>query len=94
MPDENFRRDGNDVYTTATIDFKDAILGTKIDVKTLSKTVKLTVPPGTQPGTKMRLKGQGLAVGGRQGDQYVEIEVTIPTHISDRQRKLLEEWEE
>ncbi|MBD3332107.1 DnaJ domain-containing protein [candidate division GN15 bacterium] len=94
MPDQNFRRDGNDVYTTATIDFKEAILGTKIDVKTLAKTVKLTVPPGTQPGTKMRLKGQGLAVGGRQGDQYVEIEVTIPTHISDRQRKMLEEWEE
>jgi DnaJ-class molecular chaperone len=94
MPDQNFRREGNDVFTTAEIDFKDAILGTKIDVKTLTKTVKLTVPPGTQPGTKMRLKGQGLAVGGRQGDQYVEIKVTIPTHISDRQRKTLEEWEE
>lgn len=94
MPDQNFERKGNDVYTTATISFKDAILGAKVNVKTLTKSVTLSVPAGTQPGAKMRLKGQGLAVGGKQGDLFVEIKVEIPKDISDKQRKLLEEWSE
>ena len=92
MTDQNFERKGNDIHTTATISFKEAILGTKADVKTLTSTVKLTVPPGTQPGTKMRLKGQGLAVADNPGDLYVEIKVSIPTSLTDEQRKLLEGW--
>ncbi len=73
--------------------FKDAILGTKVEVKTLTKTVSLNLKPGTQPGTLMRLKGQGLAVGNKTGDCYVRIEVAIPTTMTENQRKLLEEWE-
>jgi DnaJ-class molecular chaperone len=93
MPDQNFERKGNDIYTSATISFIEAMKGTKAEVKTLTKTIKLTVPPGTQPGTRMRLKGQGLAVGGKQGDLYVEIKVTIPKHLTEKQQKLLDEWE-
>ena len=93
MPDQNFRREGNDIHTTVEVSFKDAILGVKKNVKTLSQTVAVNIPPGTQPGAKLRLKGAGLAVGGDAGDMYVEIKVTIPTEISDKQRKLLEEWE-
>jgi len=55
--------------------------------------VSLTIPPGTQPGTKMRLKGMGLAVGKSTGDQYVEIKVTIPTTLTENQKRLLDEWE-
>ena len=93
MPDQNFERKGNDVFTTVKISFVDAIRGTKTEVKTLTKTIALTVPPGTQPGTKMRLKGQGLAVGGKQGDLFVTIDVEIPKNLTDKQRKLLEDWE-
>lgn len=93
MADKQFERKGNDIFTHTTISFKDAILGCKVNVKTLTKTISLKVPPGTQPGTKMRLKGQGLSVSGVQGDQYVEIRVSIPTTLTDKQRKLLEEWE-
>jgi len=93
MADKQFERKGNDIFTHSTISFKDAILGCKVNVKTLTKTISLKVPPGTQPGTKMRLKGQGLSVSGVQGDQYVEIRVSIPTTLTDKQRKLLEEWE-
>jgi molecular chaperone DnaJ len=92
MPDQQFERKGNDIYTSATISFKDAILGCKAQVKTLTKTIALTVPPGTQPGTKLRLKGQGLAVGESQGDLYVEIKVEIPKTLTEKQRKMLEEW--
>jgi len=92
MPDQQFERKGNDVYTSTTISFKDAILGTKANVKTLTKTVSLNIPAGTQPGSKLRLKGQGLAVGDSAGDLYVTINVSIPTNITDKQKHLLEEW--
>lgn len=94
MPDQTFRREGNDVFTTLEISFKEAALGCKKNVKTLTKTIALTIPPGTQPGTKMRLKGQGLAVGDQQGDQYVEVKVRVPGKLTDAQKKMLEEWEE
>ncbi len=94
MEDQNFERKGNDIYTSVTIPFKDAILGTKAEVKTLSKTIKMNIPAGTQPGTKLRLKGLGLSVGDQQGDQYVEVKVSIPKpeELSEKQRKMLEEW--
>lgn len=92
MPDQNFARKGNDVYTSVTIPFTDAILGTKVNVKTLNKTVALTVPPGTQPGTVLRLKGQGLSLGNSQGDLFVEIKVEIPKLLTPEQKKFLEKW--
>ncbi|MDH3891496.1 MAG: J domain-containing protein [candidate division Zixibacteria bacterium] len=93
MPDKDFERKGNDVYTKVKVSFKDAILGTTVGVKTLTKRVSLTLRPGTQPGTLMRLKGLGLAVGNKTGDCYVRIDVEIPETITDEQRKVLEEWE-
>jgi len=93
MPDQTFERKGNDVYTTVTVSFREAILGGKVNVKTLTRTIALTIPAGTQPGTKMRLRGMGLTVGDVQGDQYVTINVEIPTTITDKQRELLEKWE-
>ncbi len=92
MPDRDFERKGNDIYSSTTISFKDAILGTKIDVRTLSKTVTLSVPAGTQPGTKLRLKEMGLDVGGKTGDHYVTINVTIPKSLTDEQREALERF--
>ncbi|MBU0985166.1 MAG: DnaJ domain-containing protein [candidate division Zixibacteria bacterium] len=93
MPDQNFERKGNDIYSSVNISFVDAIKGCKTNVKTLTRTLALSVPAGTQPGTVMRLKGQGLAVGGKTGDQYVTINVTIPKTLTEKQRKLLDEWE-
>jgi len=93
MPDQNFERKGNDVYTRVKVSFKEAILGAKVQVKTLTKTVSLTLKPGTQPGTLMRLKGQGLAVGGKTGDCFVRIEVELPTTLTEKQRKMLQEWD-
>lgn len=89
MPDQKFERKGNDIYSKVEITFKDAILGTKATIDTLTKKIKLTIPAGTQPGTVMRLKGQGFA----GGDQYVEIKVTIPTDLTDKQREIIEGWE-
>ena len=94
MPHQEFERKGNDIFSTVEISFIEAIRGCKKEVKTLAKTVSLNIPPGTQPGAQLRLKGMGLAVSGGQGDQYVDIKVTIPTTLTDKQRQLLEEWGE
>lgn len=93
MPDQQFTRKGNDIYSSVEISFIEAINGCKKNVSTLTKTVSLTIPPGTQPGTLLRLKGQGLSVNGVQGDQYVEVKVSIPKNLTEKQRKMLEEWE-
>lgn len=94
MPDQYFKREGNDIHTTVDVSFIEAIKGCKREVRTLARTVSLTIPPGTQPGTKLRLKGMGLEVGGQTGDQYVEVKVTLPTTLTDKQKRLIEEWEE
>jgi DnaJ-class molecular chaperone len=93
MTDSQFSRQGNDIYTSVEIPFTEAILGCKKSVKTLARTVSLTIPPGTQPGALLRLKGQGLAVGGVQGDLYVEVKVTLPKRLTENQRKVIEDWE-
>jgi molecular chaperone DnaJ len=93
MPDQYFKREGTDVHTSVEVSFIEAIKGCKKEVRTLTKTVALTIPPGTQPGTKLRLKGMGLEVGGVIGDQYVEVKVTLPTSLTEKQKRLVEEWE-
>ena len=93
LPDSHFSRKGNDIYSPIEISFVDAIKGTKKSVQTLSKTISVSSPPGTQPGATLRLKGQGLNVGGKLGDHYVEIKVTIPKTLTEKQKKLLEEWD-
>ena len=92
-PSDKFKRDGNDVYVDMELSCSDAALGTVIEVPTIGETVKLRVKPGVQPGTLMRLRGQGIpdVRGGGRGDEYVRLVVTVPTHINRRQKELLEE---
>jgi len=91
---QQFERKGNDIYTKVDISFPQAVLGDKIAVKTLTRDIKLTIPPGTKAGTVLRLKGQGLALEGSQGDQFVEIGIAVPEKVTPRQRELLEEMAE
>jgi molecular chaperone DnaJ len=88
---QQFDRRGNDIYTTVEISYPRAVLGGKIAVKTLTKTVNMNIAPGTEHGTKLRLKGMGLAVDGNQGDEYVEIHIKVPKTTTPRQKELLEE---
>ena len=91
----SLRRDGDDLYTAAAIDFPSAALGTKIDVDCLEgERIKLAIPPGTQSGTALRLRGKGMprlrARG--NGDLYVVVDVRTPTDLTPRQRELLKEF--
>jgi curved DNA-binding protein len=89
-----FERDGNDLRTTATVDVFTAILGGEAEVQTPAGTVKLTIPPGTQPEQVFRLAGRGmpsLKKSEIKGDLYVRLKVQVPRDLSAQQRKLLEE---
>ena len=87
----NFKRLGNDLYTTANIDLYTAMLGGETTIDTLKVKVKLKVNPETQYGTKIRLKGKGFPVykkEGETGDLYVTYEVKLPTNLTEEQKAL------
>ncbi|KPK65971.1 MAG: hypothetical protein AMK73_01425 [Planctomycetes bacterium SM23_32] len=87
-----FRRKGRDIYSTAGVDMVDAALGTEVDVQTMHGPISMKVPPGAQPGQKLRIPGYGLETSdGRKGDHYVELRVRIPRNLTDEQKKLLEQ---
>ena len=93
-PDARFRRDGDDLTITETITAVEALLGTSREVRTAyGQTVRIRVKPGTQPGTRLRVKGKGIETAKATGDLYVEIEVTVPT-LSEDARDRLREWAE
>ncbi|MBW3630555.1 MAG: molecular chaperone DnaJ, partial [Gemmatimonadetes bacterium] len=52
----------------------------------------LKVPAGTQSGTRFRIKGQGVEKGGRRGDQYVQVKITVPDHLSTEEEELMREF--
>jgi len=72
----------------------DAALGAEVSVPTLEGPVAMKIPPGTQPGAVLRLRGRGMpALRGRGvGDQLVTVRVEIPARLSPRQRTLIEEF--
>ncbi len=93
-PESRFRRDGDDLVTTETITAVEALLGTTREVRTAyGQTVRIKVKPGTQPGTRLRVKGKGVETAKSTGDLYVEIDVTVPT-LSEDAREGLRQWAE
>ena len=95
-PHKYFVREDNDIYIKVPISSIDATLGTKIDVPTPYGDVELTIPAGTQPNSKLRLKGYGVKElrSNNKGDQYVEIEVNIPKKLSKDEKELYEKLAE
>jgi molecular chaperone DnaJ len=90
---EHFTRDGLDVEGVLKLDIATASLGTETDVETVNGKVKLRVPAGVQPGTRLRLTGAGVTNHrGKTGDHYVKVVVEIPRRLTEHQRKLLEEF--
>ncbi len=91
---QQFERKGQNIYTSVELSYPQAVLGCKVPVKTLTKTISLSIPAGTEHGTKLRLKGMGLALNGTKGDQYVEINIVVPKKVRAKQKKILEELQE
>jgi molecular chaperone DnaJ len=89
-----FRRDGDDIYLTVPVSVAEAVLGAKIEVPTIDGRALLKIPPGTQPGQKLRLREKGVPSATKEsvrGDEIVEITVTIPMPRDERTKELLKE---
>ncbi len=94
-PDRFFRREGLDVICVVPINVAQAMLGSKIKVKTLAgRHIVLRVPPGTQHGQRFRIAGQGIEKNGRRGDQYVEVHVAIPEHLTPEEQAAIRAYAE
>ena len=92
-PHRFFRREGSDIHVTVPINLAQATLGSRIRVGTISGSkVVLRIPAGTQPGTRFRIRGQGIRREGRIGDQYVEIKVAIPETLTEQQASRIREF--
>jgi len=95
--DKNFRREGPEIYSDATISYMDAILGASLKVPVVDGEVTIKVPPGTQPEQVMRLKGNGAPVLGdtnKRGDHYVTMKIEIPSNVSKEEKELVEKLRE
>ncbi len=89
---ENFERDGADLYCAVPISITQAALGTDLYVATLDgKRIKVKIPAGIQNGKMLRVRDEGIPVGGRRGDLYIKVIIHIPSKLSRRGRELLEE---
>jgi molecular chaperone DnaJ len=93
QPDRFFRREGLDIVADVPINLAQAALGTRLRVRTLDgKKVLLRIPPGTQPGRRFRIKGQGIEKNGRKGDQLVGVQVTIPDELTPEQQEMMKKF--
>ena len=100
-----YERKENDIYTTVNIPYSTAVLGGELIVETIHGRVKCKVKPGTQSGSKIRLRGKGVPIMGKEsgrptnqknryGDHYATIQIAVPTEISPEAGKKLKEYEE
>ena len=85
-----FERKGQDLYVKTAIPVSTAVIGGEVDVPTVDGTsVRLKIPPSTQPGQVMRLKGKGMPGHGRgkaRGNLYATVQVKLPDHLSPKAR--------
>lgn len=92
--DPRFERHGANLYLKLPISFTEAALGAKVEVPTPEGHTTIKVPPGTQGGSKLRIKGQGMPLpkgGGLRGDLFAEIQVFTPQIQDERSKELLRE---
>ena len=92
-PHKLFRRDGEDILVELPITFAQAALGADLDVPTIHGSEPITIPAGTQTGTRIRIRGKGVPRlrGSGNGDHIVFVTVVTPTKLNKEQRQLLEQ---
>jgi len=87
-PDPRFHRDGDDIITDIPVSLKEAVLGISLEVPTVHGPVRLSVPPGSGTGTRLRLRGKGI----RQGHQFVQLQVVLPPGDEPELAEFLKTW--
>ncbi len=89
-----FLRENDDIICEVPVRMETAVAGGTVEIPTLEGPMDLKIPAGTQPGQVFHLKGKGVPrlKGSGRGDQYVRVNVEIPSKVSRKQEKLLEEF--
>jgi len=91
-PHPRFGRSGNDLTVRVPVSFPDAALGADVQVPTLEgSSVTLRIKPGTQPGSRYRVRGRGIETKRGAGDLIVTIDVVVPTSLTDAEREAVEQ---
>lgn len=95
-PDPRFNRQGYDIITEKGVSFPQVAMGDEVNVATIDGDIKIRIPAGTQPNAVIRLRAKGVphVQGTNRGDHYVRIKVTVPKHLTNRQREILRGFEE
>ncbi len=93
-PDEHVRRDGDDLHVVLPVALHEAALGARVEMTAPDGPAKVTVPPGTQSGQKLRLRERGATSTrtGRRGDLIVEVRLVLPRVLDERSQELLREF--
>jgi len=92
-PHRSFNRKGDDIELELPVSLHEAVLGAKLDVPTPAGPVRMSVPPGSNSGTRLRLKGKGAPKpGGGRGDQYVTLRLMLPEGRDETLEALLRNW--
>ncbi|MBP5661859.1 MAG: molecular chaperone DnaJ [Clostridia bacterium] len=93
---KDFVRRGSDLFLNMNLDYATAALGGEVQVPTLEGAAALKIPEGTQPGTRFRLKGQGIVFLRSQtkGDLYVTVNVAVPKRLTNKQKDLLRAFQD
>jgi curved DNA-binding protein len=88
MPDSRFEREGDDLYTEVPVDIYTAVTGGEVPVQTLDRRVMLRIPPQTQAGRNLRLRGKGMPHLGnpsQHGDLYARVVLMLPEQMSEQE---------
>ncbi len=93
-PHPVFKREGDDIVVEVPITLDEAVLGGKVEVPTVTGRVFATVPPGSNTGQTLRLKGRGVKRGAATGDQLVKLSVVMPERVDDDLKGFAEKWRE
>jgi curved DNA-binding protein len=95
LPDKRFQRNNNDLKTTVPVDLFTMLLGGKLSVSGIDRTVKLDIPPETRNGRVFRLRRLGMPKikhPDQRGDLYVTVEAVLPQHLTAGEKELVEQW--
>jgi len=88
-----FKRQGNDIILELPIGINEAVLGSKIDVPTVSGRVRVTIPKGASSGQSLRLKNRGIKRSGQKGDQLCVLKIVLPAKIDPDLEKFMRQWQ-
>jgi curved DNA-binding protein len=90
----DFRVQGGDLFYDLDLAPWEAVLGASVRVPTLEGEVNIKIPPGTQSGARLRVRGRGLGKEGARGDLFVVARIQVPTRVEEKDRQLWEQLAE